>query len=102
MSQPQQAVELPQEPLVTAPEALPLVQPKRVKVLLPIVPIVEQQPQQVIESAPSVPVIETQVKPQFNWQPIGNIAIALGLTSGAVGMTIALRKVVRVRRLKFS
>lgn len=66
------------------------------------VQVEEPEPEILRETAPIIPVIETSATPSIDWQPIGNIAIGLGGTAATVGVAIYLKRVVRVRRLKFS
>jgi hypothetical protein len=61
-------------------------------------PTVEPAP----EPAPIIPVIESTSAEQFDWRPVGFVAMTTGAIAGAVGVAIYLKRVVRVRRLKFS
>jgi hypothetical protein len=47
------------------------------------------------------PAIEPEVKANFNWQPIGYLAIAVGGAAAAVGGALTLQRMVKVRRLRF-
>jgi hypothetical protein len=77
---------------------------KAIAVPLPVpVTPVDAQPAVIEPPAPIVqPAIETQVKPEFNWQPLGYLAIAAGSAAAVVGGGLLIQRMMRVRRLKFS
>lgn len=68
-----------------------------------VVELPEEAVDPVITNPPIVmPAIETEVRPSFNWQPIGYLALAVGGAAAAVGGGLLLQRMARVRRLKFS
>jgi hypothetical protein len=68
----------------------------------PVTPV-DAQPAAIEPPAPIVqPAIEAEAKPEFNWQPIGYLALAVGGAAAAVGGGLLIQRTMKVRRLKFS